>query len=355
MDPRYSKLAKILTTYSVKVKPHTNVWIRCLGLPALPLAREVMARVLQAGAHSYLDIADETSGPAFYTHAQEHQLKEAPHIEKFIANWATSIITIVGEENSRTLADCDPHKLLMRQVSKKEIRAITMSKPWVLTYVPTHSLAQDAGMSLEKFTEFYFDATLRNWKNEGKEFTRLAKIFNRFKEIQVIGEDTDLHVKVEGRKFVPDNGECNMPGGEIFTAPLDDGVDGHVYFNYPLLRTGKFIRDIRLTFKQGKVVKASASENENFLHKILDTDLGARTLGEFAIGLNTGVPVYMNSVLFDEKIAGTIHMALGEAYKECGGTNKSTIHMDIVKDMRVPGSKLIADGKVVMQDGRLLL
>ena len=144
-----------------------------------------------------------------------------------------------------------------------------------------------------------------------------------------------------------------MPGGEVFTAPVDTSVEGHVYFEFPLLRSGKLIKDIRFWFEKGRIVKASASENEDLLLKMLDTDEGARTLGEFAIGMNPGITRYMYNTLFDEKMEGTIHMAFGEAYEECGGINKSAMHVDIVKDMRTPGSKLIVDGEEILRDGKL--
>ncbi len=354
MDNRYNQLAKLLLDYSVMAKHGDKVWIRCIGLPTLMLAREVYEEAVKLGCLPYLDITDDTVTPTYFAHANAHQLTSQPVIEEFIVDWADKIITLYGEENSRSLATVDPKKFSLHIQQKKKIRAVTMTKPWVLTYVPTPSLAQDAGMSTKAFEDFYFDSTLRDWKQEGKRYTKLAKKLTNAKLIHVIGKETDLTLSAKGRTFIPDNGECNMPGGEVFTAPVDTSVEGHVYFEFPLLRSGKLIRDIRFWFEKGRIVKATASEHEDLLLSMLDTDTGARTLGEFAIGMNPGITKYMYNTLFDEKIEGTIHIAFGEAYAECGGINKSAMHVDIVKEMRTPGTSITVDGIVIMKNGKLI-
>lgn len=355
MDSRYQQLAEILTSYSVNLKRGENVWIRVIGLPALKLARYVYAQSLRMGVHPYLDISDESTAPTFFSLASDEHLTAQPKIEEYIAQWSDRIITLVGEENTRALSNSDTHKILLRAKTKRNVRDMVLKKPWTLTYVPTHALAQDAGMSFHEFEDFYFGATNRDWEKEGKRIRKLAKRLNDAKKIEVVGVDTHLTLSAKGRIFVPDCGEANMPGGEVFTAPVDTSVNGHVYFNFPLLRAGKFMRDIRLWFEDGKIVKATASENEDYLTQILDTDEGARRLGEFAIGMNPGITRYMYNVLFDEKIEGTIHMAVGEAYEDCKGINKSHIHMDIVKDMKPSGSRVIVDGAVVLKDGQLVV
>lgn len=355
MDDRYNKLAKLLLNYSVRAVHGDKVWIRCLGLPALTLARQVYAEAVKLGCHPYLDIGDDSVMPAYFSLAQEHQLSKAPDVDEYIVSWADKIVTIVGEEDTRLLVDVEPEKFVAHQKTKKKIRAVTMTKPWVLTWVPSNGIAKDAGMTLPEFEDFYFKATLLDWEREGKRFTALGKKLTNAKKIEVIGKETHLTLSASGRTFIPDNGECNMPGGEVFTAPVDLSVEGHVYFEFPLLRSGKLIKDIRFWFEKGKIVKATASENQALLLKMLDTDEGARRLGEFAIGMNPGITRYMYNTLFDEKMEGTIHMAFGEAYEECGGVNKSAMHVDIVKDMRTPGSSLIVDGEVILKDGKLSL
>lgn len=354
IDPRLNQLAEVLTHHSIKVKPGMHIHIQAVGLKAVPAAREVVKEVWRLGAHPYLEIVDDTLSDYFYSVATKEHLEKKPEIAEFITKWADAVVVIVGEENSRTMSGVDPHKLLQRQKLMEEVRKMRLSKPWVLTDVPTHGLAQDAGMSTAAFEDFYFGAVLRDWETEGARFQALAKRLSGAKLIEVKGVDTNLTMSAAGRLFVADSGECNMPGGEVFTAPVEDSIEGTIFFNYPLLRHGKFIRDIRLWFEKGKIVKATASENEEYLRQIIATDPGASYMGEFAIGMNPGIQQYMNNMLFDEKIQGTIHMAIGMAYPECGGVNKSAIHMDIVKDMRSVGSEVKVDGEVIFKDGQLL-
>lgn len=351
---QYTRLAHLLLSYSVKATHGEHIWIRASGLGALKLGREVYREALKIGAHPYLDISDDTLSPSFFALADSHHFKEPAKIEEFIVNWADKVVTLIGEDNTRALSDVHPEKLVLKAQTKKKVRDTILTKPWVLTWVPTQATAQDAGMSLDDFEEFYFDATLRDWVKEGKAFERLATRLNTGKEVHILGKNTDLSMSIADRIWIPDNGECNMPGGEVFTAPVEDSVEGHIAFEFPVLRMGKLIRDIDLTFQKGIVTKATASENEDFLHQLLAQDKGAKKLGELAIGLNKGVTRFMYNTLFDEKMAGTIHMALGEAYEECGGTNKSHLHMDMVKDMRTPGSTFSVDGKVILQEGKLM-
>lgn len=353
IDPRDSQLADILVNYSIKAKADDKVWLRLSSTVGLPLAREVYKKLVDVGALTYFDIADQRVKKYFLDHAKEAQLTAKPEVGTFVANWADKSIAVFAEENTREFAQADGKKMLQVSKAGKAIRDITIDKPWVLTYYPSHAMAQDANMSYEDFQDFYYNACLRDWKKEHKRLKKLADMMTNAKKIEVTGERTHLTMSAKGRIFIPCSGEYNMPDGEAFTAPVDDSVEGTVYFNFPLLWQGKMIRDIQLTFEKGKIVTAHATENEDFLNKILDTDPGARRLGEFAVGANPGIKNYMNNVLFDEKIQGTIHMAVGEAYSECKGINKSTIHMDIVKNMNPKGSSVVADGRVILKDGKL--
>lgn len=354
-DHRNEKLAEILVNYSIKAKPNEKVMVRLTNPIGLPLAREVYKRLIRVGAHPYVDISDEGTAKYFFDFANHEQLQAKPEIAKFLADWADKTITIVADVNTRELANADHRKLLIRSKLLKPIRDISIKKPWVLTYYPTPAMAQDANMGYDDFCDFFYRACNRDWKKEDIYLQKLASMLNNANLIEVKGVLTNLRLSAKGRVFVPCSGQYNMPDGEVFTAPVDDSVEGEVYFNYPLLRQGKMIRDIHLWFEKGKVVKATASEHEEFLHKILDTDEGARRLGEFAIGTNKGIQNYMYNVLFDEKIYGTIHMALGEAYEECKGINKSAIHMDIIKDMTSNGSSVVADGKTILKDGKIVV
>jgi len=354
-DPRNTKLADILVNYSISAKRGDTVWVRTSSVLGLPLAREVFQKLVDVGADAYLDISDERSGSYLIKHAAQSQLIKLPAISKYIADWANKSIAIYADENTRELANVDSKRMLLRTKALKPIRDVSIKKPWVLTYYPTPAMAQDANMGYEEFCDFFYRSCLRDWKKEGVRMHKLANMLNDSRTIEVTGEKTHLKLSAKGRLFIPCDGEFNMPDGEVFTAPVDNSVEGEVYFNYPLLRQGKMIRDIHLRFEKGKVVRADASENKDFLIKILDTDEGARRLGEFAIGMNPGIQTYMNNVLFDEKIQGTVHMALGEAYEECRGYNKSAIHMDIVKNMKPVGSTVVADGKTILKNGKLII
>jgi aminopeptidase len=354
-DHRNVQLADILVNYSIKAKPMEKVWVKTTSPAGLPLAREVYKKLIEAGAFPYLDIGDESVAKFFFDHATKQQLTAKPDIAKFLANWSDKSVNILADVNTRELAQADSAKMLVRAKLLKSIRDISIKKPWVLAYYPTPAMAQDANMGYEDFVNFYYTACLRDWKKEEKRLKKLADMMTNAKLIEVRGDRTNLRMSAKGRIFIPCAGQYNMPDGEVFTAPVDDSVEGEVYFNYPLLRQGKMIRDIHLWFEKGKVVKADASENLDLLNKILDTDPGARRLGEFAVGANPGIQNYMYNVLFDEKMLGTVHMALGEAYEECKGFNKSAIHMDIVKDMTQKGSEVVVDGKVILKNGKLIV
>lgn len=354
-DPRYRELANILVTQCVETKPNEHIWIRALSLEAVPLAREVYRCVVQAGAHPLYDLNDSHVAPFFYKHATAEQLSHKPDIMEFMANLADKTITIVGEANKRELSGTDPKKILDRSRLIRPVKDIIMKKPWVLTYVPTPGMAQDADMGIEEFEDFYFTATNRDWQEVQDRMQRFAEFFTDAEDIHIVGDKTDLHLSVKGKKWIFDDWKANMPGGEVFTSPVRDSVKGTIYFNYPLIYQGKLMRDITLTFEQGRVVHATATENEAFLHNILDTDTDARYLGEFALGGNPGIARYMYSVLFDEKMEGTLHCALGQGFAECGGETKSAIHMDIVKEMRTDDSKILVDGRPFLERGKIVI
>lgn len=355
LDPRYTELAEILVKKCVETKPGEHIWIRTISIESIPLAREVYKQVVLAGAHPIYDISDEGIGSFFFKHASKEQLAQKADVMEFVAKKADKTITIVGEANKRELASTDPKKLVERSRLIRPVKDIIMAKPWVLTYVPTHGMAQDAQMSLEEFEEFYFTATNRDWQEVQDRMETYAKFLTNAKDLHIVGEKTDLHMSVEGRTWIFDDWKANMPGGEVFTSPVADSVEGEIFFSFPLLRQGKIIRDIHLFFERGKVVKATASEGLETLEHLLDTDEDARRLGEVAIGGNPGITSYMFNMLFDEKMAGTIHCALGQGFEECGGETQSALHMDIVKNMSLPGSTITVDGKPFMVDGKIII
>ena len=384
------ELARVLVDHSVKVKAQEKVLIVCDDL-GLPLAKAVYAEVLKRGAYPLIDIATGGLAYSFYSLANDWQLSYVPdEVVRAKYNWADAFVRIVADDNLRELASIDPTKLTSRAKLMRPYSDIMLQKRWILTYYPTPAMAQEAGMSLEEMRTFYFDSCLVDYEAMQKRLKKLEAVMDKGKMIHMVGKQTDLWVNIEGRLAQECSAECNIPDGECFLAPVTDGVNGEVYFEFPTLAYGHEVSGIRLEFKDGKVINASAVESqvegsvvmglgytlyenlefkdgkvinanaergEEALLKMLDTDPGARYLGEFAIGANFSITRGMLNTLFDEKIGGTVHMALGMAYKDRrgGGENQSGIHWDIVKDMRTPGSVLSIDGKVVLSEGRLLV
>ena len=357
VDPRNKKLAKILVNYSVKVKAEDKVLIECTDPQGLGLVKEVYKLVLLKKAYPYLLLGTEDLSYFFFKNASKKQLTKKPEVFDFIVDWLDKSIRIRAMKNDRALSNIKSERILLRQKAVRKIFDKILKKPWVVTYYPTESMAQSASMSLDELEDFYFKACLRDWQKIGKQLEKIKKIMDNAQKIQVLGKKTNLLFSLKGRLAKVCDGKYNMPDGEVYSAPLDGTMNGEIYFDFPSLRAGKEVRDIHLKFKNGKVIKSSASYNQDYLKKALQIDIGASRPGEFAFGANYGVTRCMLNTLFDEKIGGTIHLALGRAYdeKEGGGKNKSAIHWDLVKDTRKKGSKVIIDGKIVLQDGKMTI
>lgn len=354
-DQRIKKLAQILVDYSINVKPEDKVLIDCSDPLGLSLARAIYQQVLLKKAYPYLNLGTEDLAYFFYQQASLKQITAKPQIYEFIASWLDKTVMIRAQKNDRALSNISPEKLLLREKTIRSVFDKIMKKPWVTTYFPTESMAQTASISKNELEDFYFTACLQDWPKIKKQLTKLKKILDNALKVQVIGKKTNLSFSFKGRFMQAASGEFNMPDGEVFGAPLDGTMEGEIYFEFPSIRSGKEIKDIWLKFHNGKVVDFSASQNQTYLAQALKIDKGASRPGEFAIGTNYGITKFMNNTLFDEKIGGTIHLALGLAYeeKEGGGTNKSAIHWDLVKDTRLIGSRVIVDGKVILRDGKI--
>jgi len=324
----------------------------------LPLAKAVYSEVVKRGAFPIIDIAASGLAYSFYSQADEWQLGYVPDsVIRAKYDWADAMVRIVADENLRELASIDTSKMSKRGKLMRPYSEIMLKKRWILTYYPTGAMAQEARMSIEEMRQFYFDACFVDYDAMQKRLKKLEKVMDKGKMVHVIGRMTDLWVNIEGRLAQECSAECNIPDGECFLAPVTNGVNGEVYFDLATLAYGHEVSGIHLEFKDGKVIKATAERGEEALLKMLATDDGAKYLGEFAIGANFNITKGMMNTLFDEKIGGTIHMALGMAYKDRrgGGENDSGIHWDLVKDMRLPGSVLTIDDKVVLKEGRLLV
>jgi len=365
-DPRVETLARILVDYSVAVRP--NQLVRIIGCSeGAPLILAVYRKVLERGAHPFLQVEPEEAEELFYTYASDAQLDYIPPFTKDIIEQIDSSIGIWTSVNTKQLTNTDPAKWSRRGVAMRPIsdrlleRAARKELRWTATLHPTQAFAQDAEMSLREFADFVYGACLVNepdpikaWKRISKEQQRLAGWLNKARQIHVIGPDTDLKLEVTGRKWENCDGHENFPDGEIFTGPIEDSVNGHIRYTYPASDRGREVEDIRLRFKDGKVIKATAAKNEEFLLKMLETDKGARYVGEFAFGTNLGIQRFTKNTLFDEKIGGTIHLALGKGFLETGSKNRSAIHWDMVCDLR-DGGEVRVDGALFLKDGKILI
>ncbi|MFA6430486.1 MAG: aminopeptidase [Candidatus Paceibacterota bacterium] len=352
MDIRTKKLAQLVVKYSVFVKHEENVIISG-STEAEEFIRALYEEVLKVGGHPILKLTLPGLTHAFYKHAQKHHIEKFPDDFEYMIKNSHKHIGISTKTNTRELTNCDSDKIASRsKITHPIVEYICNSKPLmhrVTVGFPCQALAQEAEMSLSEYEDFVFDACLQDWNKLGKLMDKILKKFKKNSEVWIIGDGVDLKMKVHGDKAVADKGEENMPGGEVFMAPVRDSLNGWIKFDYPSVRDGKEVSDIELVFKDGRVVESKASKNLDYLRKMLAIDKNAEFVGELGIGCNPKIKKYTNNLLFDEKIGGTIHLALGAAYKENGGGNDSALHWDIVKSMRK--GKIIVDGKVIQNKG----
>jgi len=365
-DPRLDKLAAVLVQYSTRVKKGDVVRIGS-EVAGIPLVEAVYEEVLRAGGHPFLQLTTDTCGDAFFRLASDEQLSYVSPLSQYMVEHIDVYIGIWADENTKSHTHVPPEKQALASKARKPFmktlldRAAKKELRWTGTQYPTNGSAQDAEMSLYEYADFVFRAGLLHlpdpvagWRAMSERQQRLADYLRTKKEIRVVGKDTDLRVGVEGRTWINCDGHENFPDGEVFTGPIETATEGTIRYTFPAVHAGREVHDIVLTFKAGKVVDARASKGEEFLLKMIDQDAGARTLGEFAIGTNFGIQQYTRNTLFDEKIGGTCHAALGAAYPESGGINESALHWDMVCDLRQPGCELLADGEVVLREGKFV-
>ena len=365
-DPRLIKLAELLVHYSIDVQPGDKVAIRSLT-PAEPLLTEIYAQIVSAGGHPFLALKFPDNVERFFALASDEQLEHISDVEQFIVDHFDAVIMVRGENNTKSLGKVPPHKLMLAQQAEGHLmrklmqRAADGSLKWVSTLFPTHAYAQDAHMSQREYADFVFQACMPDmddpvgyWRGVEREQARIIEWLKGKKQVHVVGPDIDLSFSIEGRHFVNSCCKHNVPDGEIFTGPVEESVNGHVSFSYPAIYNGHELVGVRLWFEDGRVVKAEAEKNEAFLLAALETDAGARYLGEFAIGTNYGIDRFTGQILFDEKIGGSFHLALGNSYPQTGGINKSAIHWDLICDLRA-GGKITVDGELLYQDGKFML
>lgn len=365
MASRRERLAGILVDYSTRVREGDLVCIDA-GPGAAPLVRDVWLRVLEAGGHPQLRLDLEGASELLLGDGTDAQLDWVSPQRRAEVERADVRIAIEADVNTRANSTVDPERQARAERAREPLRRIHFARAEagelrsVVTLFPTSAAAQDADMSLAEYEDFVYDAGLLDrddpaaeWEALGRSFEQLAARLGERKEIRVVGDGTDLTLGVEGRSWVPCAGRENFPDGEVFTGPVETKVDGTIRFTYPAGYAGRRIRGVELEFRGGEVVRAEAAEGQAFLREMLALDEGARHVGEFSFGLNEAVREFTGHTLFDEKIGGTVHLALGASYPESGGQVQSALHWDLVCDLR-SGSEVYADGELVYRDGQFV-
>ena len=364
-DSRHQRLADLLVAYSTGVQPGELVFIESTP-PAAPLLRELYGRILEAGGHPHVHVAPDGVTESLLHKGTEEQLSWVNPVRREEIEQADVRIAVEAETNRRSLTGVDPARQALVARSRNEIRDIYFRRSAsgelrsVITLYPTPATAQDAEMSIADYEDFVFRAGLLDhddpvaaWRELGARMREVAERLGTKRELRVVAEGTDLTLGVEGRTWIPCDGTENFPDGEVFTAPLETSLEGTIRFTYPATFWGRVVRDVELRFEGGQVVESHASHGVDLLSEMLALDSGARRAGEFSFGMNDAIEEFTGHTLFDEKIGGTVHLALGKSYPESGGVNDSALHWDLVCDLR-SGSEVYADGELVYRDGQFL-
>jgi aminopeptidase len=364
-DLRVEKLAEVIVDYSIEVKSGDKVAIQG-STEAAPLIAAVYARTLQKGGHPLVQAALPGLDELFFKYAGDAQIAWVPPTAELVMETFQGRVSLVAETNTKALSNVEPAKLVASQRARTRLtetfmrRSAAKELKWVVAPYPTNALAQDAEMGLLDYEDFVYGACVPEmgdpagyWKRFSARQQRIVDWMKGKSTVRIQAPGTDLRLSVAGRPFENCDGHFNLPDGEIYTGPVEDSAEGQVTFSYPTIYGGREVAGVRLWFEKGRVVKAAAEKNEEFLLKTLDTDEGARGLGEFAIGTNEAIQRFTREILFDEKIGGSFHLALGAGYPETGSQAHSAIHWDMVCDLR-RGGQIEFDGQVIYRDGQFL-
>lgn len=364
-DEQLARLADVLVGYSTDVRPGDEV--RLEGHPpTTPLLREVYRAALRAGGHPTAQLILDEAVESLLDEGSQDQLVWISPDAWWTAEHSDVWMVLDGPENTRSLSDADPAHMARRVKAREHLHARYMARTaaeefsWVLCAYPTEASAQEAGMSLSEFEELVFRAAFLDaddpvaaWESFGTRLEQIGSFLEQKSELRIVAEDTDLTLGVGGRTWIRASGKRNMPDGEVFTGPLETSVKGTIRFTFPATIRGRQAEDVRLRFEGGEVVEATATRGEAFLRELIGMDDGARRVGEFAFGLNEAVGEYTGSLLLDEKIGGSVHLALGHSIPGTGGENASALHWDMVCDLRL-GGEVYADGELIFRDGAFL-
>lgn len=366
-DPGARRLAEVLVGYSTEVKPGDVVRIESYGVvPVPPLVQEVYAATLRAGGHPQANLNLDEVEEALFREGTDAQLEFTAPDQAWHLEHGDVWIVIDAPANTRRLSTIDPERMSRRLKSRTKLQTTYLERSaagdfrWLICGCATEASAQDAGMSLRQFERLLDraafldqDDPVRAWKDFGEELERVGSFLEGVRELRIVGEDTDLRLVTEGRTWIRSKGLRNFPDGEVFTGPVETSVEGTIRFTFPAMMRGRQAEGVRLRFEGGEVVEATADRGEDFLREMIGMDDGARRVGEFAFGLNPAISEYTGNLLLDEKIGGTVHMALGRSVPGTGGENGSGLHWDIVCDLR-NGGEAYADGELVYRDGAFL-
>ncbi|ABQ26099.1 aminopeptidase [Geotalea uraniireducens] len=354
-DPRVRQLAEVLVNYSTGVKKGDVVLISASGMESVPLVKELYALCLERGAkYVEYDFTIPDINRYFYNKASKEQISYFPQHKLDLMKKVDVYIALSAADNSMVMAQADQTKMI---AYSKVIRPIidwrVKNTRWVITRFPTHGAAQEAKMSLDEYEDYLYSACCIDWHAESRKQEKLKKLMDKADRVKIKASDTDLTFSIKGLPGIKCDGRFNIPDGEVFTAPVKDSVEGYITYNCPTVYQGKEFNNVRLEFKKGKIVKASAPGMDDALNSILDTDEGARYVGEFAVGVNPNIRVPMRNILFDEKIFGSIHFTPGQCYDECDNGNRSAVHWDMVKILNGDG-ELWFDEHIIQKDGRFV-
>ncbi len=351
-DPRLRQFAEVLVNYSAQVQPGDVVLISCTGMEGAPLVKELYALCLERGA-KYVEY--EFNIPDinryFYNCANPDQLSYFPAHKLEFMKQVSVYIGLTASDNSMVMAKANQANMIAwSKVVRPIVDQRVKKTRWVITRYPTHSAAQEARMSLDEYEDYLFGACCMDWEEESRKQEALKACMDAADLVRIKASDTDLSFSIKGLPGIKCDGRLNVPDGEVFTAPVRDSVEGHITYNCPTVYQGKEFNNIRLEFRNGRIVRANSPGMDEELNRILDTDEGARYVGEFAVGVNPRIRVPMRNILFDEKIFGSIHFTPGQAYDECDNGNRSAVHWDMVKILTGDG-ELWFDDILIQKDG----
>ena len=364
-DIRLEKLAKLIVEYSTKVKKGDKVFIKgdeC----GIPFINAVAKEAIKKGAFVYPMVSIQEITEHKYNYGSEEQLLNPDRFFEVLADEADVCISVLSKKNTRNLTNIDAEKIKMNALANKKSRSKYMKRAgdgslrWCITQFPVQADAQEASMSLNEYEDFVYSSChisededpVATWNKIQEYQEKWCQYLNGTKKIRIISKDTDITASVEGRTWENCCGFLNMPDGEVYTSPVENDINGHIRFSHPGIYNGKEIKNIYMEVEKGKVVKATADVGEELLQALLATDSGSSFFGELAIGTNYGITDFARNILFDEKIGGTVHMAIGNALLAAGGVNESAIHWDMLCDMKE--GKVIADGEIIYENGHLI-